>query len=113
MPPSWCILTTILFTFLSLTTTCNATEAVFENTAIVRTAELGGSIVHVTTTYAIRSLVSGQSTYTITFPRRERDASSFLEVKVKGQKDPLEIRERPFYANASVQHQHNGLRTFA
>jgi len=112
MPPSWCILTTILFTFLSLTTTCNAQGAVFENTAIVRTAELGGSIVHVTTTYAIRSLVTGQSTYTITFPRRERDASSFLEVKIKGQKDPLEIRERPFYANASV-HQHNGLGTFA
>lgn len=66
----------------------------------MRTAELGGSIVHVTTTYAIKSLANGQDMYTVSFPRRERDASSFLEVRVKGQKDPLEIREKPFYANA-------------
>ncbi|KAJ3563847.1 hypothetical protein NP233_g8674 [Leucocoprinus birnbaumii] len=100
MPPRWRTLPSVLLTFLSLTTTCIAAEPVFENTAIVRTAELGGSIVHVTTTYAIKSLANGQDRYAIAFPRRERDATSFLEVKVKGQKDPLEIREKPFYANA-------------
>lgn len=101
MPLRWRTLPHILLlTLLSITTTCSAEEAAFENTAIVRTAELGGSIVHVTTTYAIKSLANGQDVYTVAFPRRERDASSFLEVKVKGQKDPLEIRERPFYANA-------------
>lgn len=100
MPPSWYTLFSILLSFVYLTTTYGAEEAAFENTAIVRTAELGGSIAHVTTTYAIKSLANGQDIYTVSFPRRERDASSFLEVKVKGQKNPLEIRERPFYANA-------------
>lgn len=101
MPPSWRTFPSTLFlALLSLTATCIAEEAAFENTAIVRTAELGGSIVHVTTTYAIKSLANGQDRYTVAFSRKERDASSFLEVKIKGQKDPLEIRERPFYANA-------------
>ncbi|KXN86265.1 Dolichyl-diphosphooligosaccharide--protein glycosyltransferase subunit 1 [Leucoagaricus sp. SymC.cos] len=101
MPLSWRTLSSILLaTLLSFSSTCSAEATVFENTAIVRTAELGGTIVHVTTTYAIKSLANGQDRYTVAFPRRERDASSFLEVRVKGQKDPLEIREKPFYSNA-------------
>lgn len=102
MPPSWRALPHILLVAVfSLATSCTAAEqTAFENTAIVRNAELGGSIVHVTTTYAIKSLGDDQDVYTVTFPRKERDATSFLEVTVKGKKSPLEIREKPFYANA-------------
>jgi oligosaccharyltransferase complex subunit alpha (ribophorin I) len=101
MPPNWRTFPSILLLILSsLAIVSSAEEAQFENSAIVRTAELGGSIVHVTTTYAIKSLANAQGVYTIALPRRARDASSFFDVRIKGQKNALEIRERPFYTNA-------------
>ncbi|KAF9451718.1 oligosaccharyl transferase alpha subunit [Macrolepiota fuliginosa MF-IS2] len=105
MPLRWRTLPhLLLLTLFSVATSCSAKEAAFENTAVVRTADLGGAIVHVMTTYAIKSLANGQDVYTVAFTKKERDSTSFLEVKVKGQKDPLEIRERPFYANAKFTH---------
>ncbi|PFH52717.1 hypothetical protein AMATHDRAFT_139280 [Amanita thiersii Skay4041] len=65
----------------------------FENSAIVRTFELGGSLVHVTTTYAIKALESGAKTYTLALSSEERRKASWLEVKVKGQEDTLPIVE--------------------
>ncbi|KDQ64495.1 hypothetical protein JAAARDRAFT_166801 [Jaapia argillacea MUCL 33604] len=61
----------------------------FENTAIVRTVELGGSLVHVTTTYAIKSLEAGSSRYTIALGRDEHQKTSWLEVRLKGQQAAL------------------------
>ena len=60
-------------------------EHSFENTAIVRTVELGGSLVHVTTTYAIKALEDGSSIYTLAVPHGEHEKTSWLEVKIKGQ----------------------------
>ncbi|EKM80291.1 hypothetical protein AGABI1DRAFT_113490 [Agaricus bisporus var. burnettii JB137-S8] len=106
MPLGWRTLPQLLFVALAsiIHTSCSAAAAetgvAFENSAIVRTVALGGSVVHVTTTIAIKSLADEQDIYTVSFPRRERDASSFLEVRVKNQKDPLQIREKPFYGNA-------------
>ena len=63
----------------------------FENVAIVRTVELGGSLVHVTTTYAIKALENGSQKYTITLGEDEWDKSSWLEAKIKGQNTPLNV----------------------
>jgi oligosaccharyltransferase complex subunit alpha (ribophorin I) len=65
----------------------------FENTAIVRTIELGGSLVHVSTTYAVRALEPGQTTYQIALSKVERAKTSWLEAKVKGRTTPLELSE--------------------
>ncbi|KAG2156056.1 Ribophorin I [Suillus clintonianus] len=65
----------------------------FENTAIVRTIELGGSLVHVSTTYAVKALEPGQTTYQIALSKVERAKTSWLEAKVKGRTTPLEFSE--------------------
>ncbi|KAK0206551.1 oligosaccharyl transferase alpha subunit [Desarmillaria ectypa] len=62
----------------------------FENTAIVRTVDLGGSLVHVTTTFAARSLEPDASIYTIALGEQEEEKTSWLDIKVKGQQDSLE-----------------------
>lgn len=65
----------------------------FENTAIVRTVEVGGALVHVTTTYAIKALEDGSSIYTLAIPQDDHQKTSWLEVKIKGQSAilPLDI----------------------
>jgi oligosaccharyltransferase complex subunit alpha (ribophorin I) len=60
----------------------------FENTAIVRTVDLGGASVHVTTTYAVKALEPA-SKYVLALPGDVADKTSFLEVKVKGTREPL------------------------
>ena len=66
----------------------------FENTAIVRSADVGGTVVHVTTTYAVRSLEGNVKTYTIALGTSEREKTSWIEVKVKGQDKALPYTER-------------------
>ncbi|KAL4241932.1 Dolichyl-diphosphooligosaccharide--protein glycosyltransferase subunit 1 [Abortiporus biennis] len=63
----------------------------FENTAIVRTVELGGSIVLVTTTYAIKALEDGSSVYTLALGEAEHEKTSWLEAKIKGQSSILPL----------------------
>lgn len=63
----------------------------FENSAIVRTVELGGSLVHVTTTFAVKALKADASVYTITIPAEEIYITNWLEVKVKGKQEPLTV----------------------
>ena len=65
----------------------------FENTAVVRSIELGGSLVHVSTTYAVKAVQPGQTTYQIVLSKAERAKTSWLDVKVKGQTVPLEVAE--------------------
>lgn len=65
----------------------------FENTAIVRTVELGGSLVHVTTTYAVKALEAGSSVYTVALGPEERKRTSWVEAKVKGQSQSLALEE--------------------
>lgn len=76
--------------FLSLLCTILPTFAVvddaFENSAVVRTVELGGSTVHVRTTYAIRALQSGAKVYSIALGEREAERTHYIDVRVKGQK---------------------------
>ena len=65
----------------------------FENTAIVRTIELGGSLVHVTTTYAVKVLEVGSSVYTVALGPEERKKTSWVEARVKGQSQSLALEE--------------------
>lgn len=65
----------------------------FENTAIVRTVELGGSLVQVTTTYAVKALEDGAQLYTIALGEREHERTSWLEAKIKGQTAILPLAE--------------------
>ncbi|KAF8812442.1 oligosaccharyl transferase alpha subunit [Phlegmacium glaucopus] len=94
MPKCWLS----LLLFLSVTSVLASSQS-FENTAIVRTVELGGSVVHVTTTYAIKALEDGLKTYTVTLGRDEKAKTSWLEATVKGQKTPLPVKERAFNSN--------------
>ncbi|KAF5393614.1 hypothetical protein D9757_000029 [Collybiopsis confluens] len=69
----------------------SASTRSFENSAIVRTIDLGGSLVHVTTTFAIKALEKDAKEYTITLPEDEILNTSWLEVKVKGKQQPLTV----------------------
>ncbi|KAF5388240.1 hypothetical protein D9615_000405 [Tricholomella constricta] len=75
----------------------------FENTAIVRTVELGGSVVHVTTTYAIKATQPGAKVYTIALGLEEKQKTSWLEVKVKGQQTPLDVVHYPLDTSRNFQ----------
>ena len=68
-------------------------EHSFENTAIVRTVELGGSLVHVTTTYAVRALEDGSSIYTIALGEDEHKKTSWIQAKMKGETVPLRLED--------------------
>jgi hypothetical protein len=89
--------------FLSLLASSSASPSTsFENTAIVRTVELGGSVVHVTTTYAIKAIEAGSKVYTIALGLEEKRKTSWLEAKVKGQQSALTITDHGFGANEYV-----------
>jgi oligosaccharyltransferase complex subunit alpha (ribophorin I) len=70
-----------------------ATSQHFENTAIVRTVELGGSLVHVTTTYAVKALEADPQVYTIAFRPEDKHRTSWLEAKIKGQQRALAVED--------------------
>ncbi|KAF9513259.1 hypothetical protein BS47DRAFT_1376772 [Hydnum rufescens UP504] len=65
----------------------------FENTAVVRTIELGGSEVHVTTSYTTRSLGKENNVYYFVVPKKEDDKTSWVDVKIKGQSSPLLVEK--------------------
>lgn len=74
----------------------------FENTAIVRTVELSGSLVHVTTTYAVKSLEDGSNKYTIALGELENRKTSSLEAKLKGQAGVLPLEPAGTHPNRFV-----------
>ncbi|KAG6817400.1 hypothetical protein H0H87_009044 [Tephrocybe sp. NHM501043] len=61
----------------------------FENTAVVRAVELGGAVVHVTTTYAIKATKPNAKIYTIALGLEEKERTSWLDVRVKGKQESL------------------------
>lgn len=65
----------------------------FENTAVVRTIDLGGSLVHVSTTYAIKALEAGQAVYHVALAKGEKEKTSWMEARVKGQAKSLSITD--------------------
>ncbi len=65
----------------------------FENTAIVRQVELAGSLVQVVTTYAVKALEKDAKAYTIALSSNDKEKTSWLEAKVKGQQQALPVRD--------------------
>ena len=63
----------------------------FENTAVVRTVDLSGSLVYVTTTYAVRALDDGANRYVVSLGEKEKQSVSWFEAKLKGQNEPLGV----------------------
>ncbi|KAF8311164.1 oligosaccharyl transferase alpha subunit [Clavulina sp. PMI_390] len=65
----------------------------FENTNIVKTVELGGSAVHVITSYTARSLSKNNGVYYVAIPRHQDSHTSWIEAKTKGASAPLTIEK--------------------
>lgn len=85
----------VSFPLLLVWSACSALAGpAFENSAVVRTVELGGTVVHVTTTYAVRALENNVKTYTIAVGANDWSKTSWSEVKIKGQDKPLTYVER-------------------
>ena len=88
---SWLHLPVLALASLSCTLVSAASHS-FENTAIVRTVDLGGSLVSVTTTYAIRALNDDAQQYVVSLGEKEAASVSWFEAKVKGQSNPLQVK---------------------
>jgi oligosaccharyltransferase complex subunit alpha (ribophorin I) len=67
--------------------------ASFENTAIVRTIEPAGALVHVTTTYAVKSLSDNALGYVFALSEDDARKTSILDVRIKGASDLLDVKE--------------------
>lgn len=87
---TWLRLPVLALATLSLTLV-SALPLSFENTAIVRTVDLGGSLVYVTTTYAVRALDDGAEQYVVSLGEKEAQSVSLFEAKLKGQSAPLGV----------------------
>lgn len=81
---------------------CSSAANTFENTAIVRTVELGGSLISVTTTYAVKALEDGSSVYTLALGEQEHARTSWLEAKLKGQSERLPLEEFGYHSDRYV-----------
>ena len=90
------------FSLLLLVNTVFGSSLPFENGNIVRTIELGGSVVHVTTGYSITPLQNGLKSYAIALGREEKEKTSWLEVRLKGEKTALTVKELPFDSDKYV-----------
>lgn len=94
--------TSFSFTVLSLLVSIVSADHTFENTAIVRTVELGGSLVHVTTTYAVKALEDDSSIYTIALSEDEQRKTSWMQAKMKGETVHLELEKFGLNRNSCV-----------
>jgi hypothetical protein len=74
----------------------------FENTAIVRSVELGGSLVKSTTTFAVRALRDGVKEYTLALPPAEAARTRWLEAGLKGSKTKLPLTAAPALSDGYV-----------
>ena len=92
----------VSFAALSLLATFVSADHSFENTAIVRTVELGGSLVHVTTTYAVKALEDDSSIYTIALGEDEQKKTSWIQAKMKGETVPLQLENFGLNRNTFV-----------
>lgn len=79
-----------------------AADHSFENTAIVRTVELAGSLVHVRTTFAAKALETGAMIYTFALGREDAEKTNFLEARLKGEQEPLELQHFGLNAKSYV-----------
>ncbi|OJT10161.1 Dolichyl-diphosphooligosaccharide--protein glycosyltransferase subunit 1 [Trametes pubescens] len=101
MPRNWHTPLSLILSALVLPLCASAANS-FENTAIVRTVELGGALVHVTTTYAVKALEDGSSVYTLALGEQEHAHTSWLEAKLKGQAEVLPLEDFGYHPDSGV-----------
>ncbi|THH11901.1 hypothetical protein EW145_g321 [Phellinidium pouzarii] len=77
-------------------------EHSFENTAIVRTVELAGSLVHVRTTFVVKALETGSMIYAFALGPDEAEKTSFFEVRLKNEQTPIELQHFGFNAQSNT-----------
>lgn len=65
--------------------------ASFENTGVIRSVDLGGSLVYTTTTYNVKALEDGSNVYLFSLTEKEQETTSWMEAKVKGHTAPLSL----------------------
>ena len=65
--------------------------ASFENTAVIRSIDLGGSLVYASTTYNVKALEDGSNVYVFALTEKEQETTSWMEAKVKGHNVPLSL----------------------
>ncbi|KAL5527772.1 hypothetical protein ACEPAG_6573 [Sanghuangporus baumii] len=82
----------LLFSLLCCLFSFVLAEHSFENTAIVRTVELAGSLVHIRTTFAAKALETGAMIYAFSLGKEDGERTSFLEARLKGDQETLEIQ---------------------
>ena len=81
----------VALVLLQLVSVATAVKPTFENSAIVRTVELGGSLTYVSTTYAVKSLKEDTTAYIVSISEHEHETTSWIQAKIKGQAKPLEF----------------------
>lgn len=84
-------LCSLLALALAADTPAYSPPATFENTAIVRSVDLGGATTLVTTTYQVRALEDGTQQYFFTLSADDVARMSWIEAKVKGNATPLQL----------------------
>lgn len=92
----------LLFYLLCTLITYVAADHSFQNSAIVRTVELAGSLVHVRTTFAAKALETGSMIYAFALGRAEAEKTSFLEAHLKNEQEPLELQHFGLNAQSCV-----------
>lgn len=74
---------------LPLASATQSVRPTFENSAIVRTVELGGSLTSLSTTYAVKALKDDANAYIVALSEEEYKFTSWIQAKIKGQSKPL------------------------
>ncbi|KIO31035.1 hypothetical protein M407DRAFT_241952 [Tulasnella calospora MUT 4182] len=93
LPSSWAALTFIAV--LLVPSSLSATPpnpAAFENSAVVRSIELGGATTQITTSYTVRSLQNKNGVYVFALSKDDASKTSWMEAKLKGSNTPLELK---------------------
>ncbi|CAE6484018.1 unnamed protein product [Rhizoctonia solani] len=68
----------------------------FENAGVTRTIDLGGALTQVTTTYAVKALGNNLDQYYIALSDDEERYTTWIDAKLKGQSDTLELKRHGF-----------------
>lgn len=93
LPSSWTALSCIVV--LLVPSSLSATPpnpAAFENSAVVRSIELGGATTQITTSYTVRSLQNKNEVYVFALSKEDASKTSWMEAKLKGSNTPLELK---------------------
>jgi Ketopantoate reductase PanE/ApbA len=82
------------------TATCTSTSIrSFENTNVQRMIRLGGSLTHVTTTFAGKALRGlGPNVYTLALSELDQKRTALFDVELKGSKEELKLEKFGFNA---------------